>query len=54
MANQSETLNMVAGPPADPDVEHRAILAAIEAGDPTTPHRNGRHLAAVDVALDRS
>ncbi|GER23747.1 GntR family transcriptional regulator [Zafaria cholistanensis] len=54
MANQSETLNMVAGRQADSDVEHREIVAAIEAASPEqAAEAMRRHLAAVDAALDR-
>jgi GntR family transcriptional repressor for pyruvate dehydrogenase complex len=54
MANQSETLNMVAGRQADSDIEHREILAAIEEASPErATEAMRRHLAAVDAALDR-
>jgi DNA-binding FadR family transcriptional regulator len=54
MANQSETLNMVAGRKGDSDTEHGEILAAIEAGSPEQASAAmSRHLAAVDAALDR-
>jgi GntR family transcriptional regulator, transcriptional repressor for pyruvate dehydrogenase complex len=54
MANQSETLNMVAGRKGDSDSEHGEILAAIEKGSPEQASAAmSRHLAAVDAALDR-
>jgi len=54
LANQSETLNMVAGRKHDSDTEHGEILAAIEKGSPEEASAAmGRHLAAVDAALDR-
>jgi GntR family transcriptional regulator, transcriptional repressor for pyruvate dehydrogenase complex len=54
MANQSETLNMGAGRQADSDVEHRKIVAAIEAGSAEeASEAMRRHLAAVDAALGR-
>lgn len=52
MANQSETLNMVAGRQQDSDAEHREILAAIETGSAAqASEAMRRHLEAVDAAL---
>ena len=53
LAHQSETLNMVADRQHASDVEHRLILAAIEAGSAADASAAmGEHLRAVGEALD--
>ncbi|WP_372498003.1 FadR/GntR family transcriptional regulator [Sinomonas terrae] len=52
LANQSETLNLVADRQRASDVEHRRIVAAIEAGSAELASAAmADHLAAVDEAL---
>ncbi|MDO5743053.1 MAG: FCD domain-containing protein [Micrococcaceae bacterium] len=52
MVNQSETINLITGRQNPSQAEHRAILAAIEAGDGAAAGRAmARHLEAVDEAL---